>query len=244
MLPRYSAVMLRTMSRPVVQGARRTFSRDRAAAVWMNAGRWQLTSECAARTVRLHHYYCPILAMIQSRNMSLFGSFLDGAWNKVDKKRIAEVGAEVAAAEWIMRCGGSVKWSNHAKWVTDYNQLGMGSGPNTKIEAIDASNACINSDGFAYLEGLKDVRMVKFHKTAHIDNKALSLLADYLGSGLVTLEVTSCGNVGDWGLKELARFKNLKELHLGDLPGVKNPAECVKHLKSQLPQCSITYDGL
>lgn len=68
----------------------------------------------------------------------------------MDKKRIEEVGAEMAAAEWIMRCGGSVKWKNHAKWIKDYNQLAMGTGAGTKIEEIDATEASIMGEGFGY----------------------------------------------------------------------------------------------
>ena len=40
-----------------------------------------------------------------------------------DRERIKVIGAERACAEWLLRCGGAVKWDKGARWLRDYNSL-------------------------------------------------------------------------------------------------------------------------
>ena len=43
-----------------------------------------------------------------------FFGWLNSIFNKVDPQRIADVGADRAAAEWLLRCGAAVKWKGLA----------------------------------------------------------------------------------------------------------------------------------
>lgn len=76
----------------------------------------------------------------------------------------------------------------------------------------------------------------------NIDNAALFKLK-YVADTLENLEVSSCGDVSDSGVKELSQLTKLKQLKLADLIGVKHPRECLQSLKSSLPECQISYPG-
>ncbi|OQV20959.1 putative ATP synthase subunit s, mitochondrial [Hypsibius exemplaris] len=181
-----------------------------------------------------------IMANMQIKRTAF--AFLDAAWNRIDANRIKEVGPEKAAAEWLMRCGAAVKWRGQNKFMADYNAMELTSGADMKIEGINAAESCIMASGFDYLKGLSAVRQVKFNKTHHIDDLALKKLS-LLQDTLEDLEVVSCGNVTDIGIKGLGELRKLKTVHLADLIGVKKPEECVKSLKAALPQCQIQFDG-
>ena len=62
-----------------------------------------------------------------------------------------EVGADRAAAEWVLRLGGSVKFSSREHWSDDYNHIPSGSRDTLRLEAIDASGISITSNGLEHL---------------------------------------------------------------------------------------------
>jgi hypothetical protein len=57
------------------------------------------------------------------------------------------------------------------------------------------------------LAGCDDVIRVKFHHCPYMDDEALSVLIENLSNSLKTLEITSCGDVTDSGLKSIARLR-------------------------------------
>ncbi len=67
---------------------------------------------------------------------------------RVDHSRVAAVGPDRAAAEWVLRLGGSVKFTEIDYWNTDYNRLPSGV---IKLEQIDGSRASITSNGLEHL---------------------------------------------------------------------------------------------
>lgn len=69
---------------------------------------------------------------------------------RYDKERVKEVGPDRAAAEWLLRCGGGVRWTGFQEYNRDYNRLPSGSG-NLHIEAIDGSESSIDDSGFEHL---------------------------------------------------------------------------------------------
>ncbi len=62
-----------------------------------------------------------------------------------------EIGPDRACAEWLLRCGGSVRFKNWNSITTDYNAIPSGGPGQHKIEEIRAIKAGITFDGFAYL---------------------------------------------------------------------------------------------
>ena len=60
------------------------------------------------------------------------------------------MGANLACAEWLLKCGAHVKFKNWGTYLEDYNKLPPG-GPNSfLIEEIRADNTCIMAKGFEY----------------------------------------------------------------------------------------------
>ena len=79
---------------------------------------------------------------------------------RVDPTRIDEVGPDRAAAEWLLRCGASVKWKDLEHWEIDYNMLPMDNYGKYKIEQINAKDATIMSIGFPHLSNFHMINFI------------------------------------------------------------------------------------
>ena len=60
-------------------------------------------------------------------------------------------------------------------------------------------------------------------------------------NSLEELQLSSCGDINDNGVKSLACLSNLKHLHLFDLPEVRDRAHCITVLQSAIPCCEIEF---
>jgi len=179
----------------------------------------------------------------------------------VDDSRVKDVGPERAAAEWLLRCGAGVRWKDsESSFVKDYNSLPPGNYRNLFIEEIDATDSCIMSVGFPYLsnnfngfliftsnfiycfctDGLKYVKKVTLHKCSYLDDEALPMLSAIKDS-LEELQLSSCGDISDSGVKSLAKLTKLRHLLLYDLPEVKNKEGCIHVLETAVPGCKIDF---
>lgn len=167
---------------------------------------------------------------------TLFG-WLNHVFNHVDERRIQEVGPDMAAAEWILRCGGGVRFVSHPSTTRDYNILSHAKG-GAKIESIDATESCVMSLGFPYLRGLTEVKEMKLVHCPYLDDNALAYLVDL--PKLEHLELISCGNVTAKGIDHVKKLKQLKSLVLFDLPEVDRD-QMMKDLQAAMPNCRIEY---
>ena len=61
------------------------------------------------------------------------------------------MGPDRAAAEWILRLGGSVKFGSYESWTTDYNRMPAEPRDRVRLEAIDASGVSITNNGLEHL---------------------------------------------------------------------------------------------
>lgn len=68
---------------------------------------------------------------------------------RVDPSRIKEVGPDRACAEWLLRCGASLRWKNSKTILNDYNSLPV-TGGGQKIVEIDATDSAIMDCGFSH----------------------------------------------------------------------------------------------
>lgn len=71
--------------------------------------------------------------------------------SRMDPSRVAAVGPDRAAAEWILRLGGRVQFKEFDDWSSDYNRLPSGSKGSLKLVAIDGSGLGITSNGLEHL---------------------------------------------------------------------------------------------
>lgn len=67
---------------------------------------------------------------------------------RVDRNRIEAIGSERAAAEWILRLGGSVKFKEFEHWNSDYNRIPSG---HLQLDSIDATGLAVTSNGLEHL---------------------------------------------------------------------------------------------
>nr|XP_054758769.1 ATP synthase subunit s, mitochondrial-like [Lytechinus pictus] len=186
-----------------------------------------------ARGILLQHH-------LQSR--PLWG-MLNAVFNQVDRSRIKEVGPDRAAAEWLLRCGASVRFKNFERWTVDYNLLPTGGRDKLKIVEVDATDSSIMHIGFEHFEGIKHLRYLKLHHCTYLQDICVSKLV-LLKDSLEELQISSCGDVTDKGLATLNHLHKLEKLFLCDLPAVKDMEGIIKILGSALPNCEIRYLSL
>ncbi|KAH9375984.1 hypothetical protein HPB48_000627 [Haemaphysalis longicornis] len=145
---------------------------------------------------------------------------------RYDADRIKEIGPDRAAAEWLIRCGASVRWSGAVKFHSDYNTLPATSSAAYKIEEIDATDSSIMEIGFPYLstrlqgcggklarnhifrffaEGLPHLKAINLTRCYYLGDRALQMLQACKES-LEKVQVVSCGNVTDKGVTSLSEL--------------------------------------
>lgn len=88
--------------------------------------------------------------------------------------------------------------------------------------------------------GLKHLKKLILHKCNYLDNEALLMLAAVKDS-LEELQLSSCGDINDKGVKSLSCLSNLHHLLLFDLPEVRNREDCLQFLHSALPRCDVEF---
>lgn len=172
----------------------------------------------------------------------IFGwtSWFDASFNKVDQERIKQVGIDRAAAEWILRCGGGVKWANGSVTIRDYNALPIG-GRNFKIAEIDGTDSAIMEEGFQHLKNLEKLWKVNLYNNRYLTDASIGLLCSYTRDSLRWLRIGKSGNISDKGLHHIRVMEKLEYLRLEGLPEVENPRAALEELKEFLPNCKIEF---
>ncbi|CAD5111026.1 DgyrCDS378 [Dimorphilus gyrociliatus] len=176
--------------------------------------------------------------LVQKRNLL---RMLTQIPNKPNMDRIEQVGPDRACAEWLLRCGAKVKWTNNTSWLEDYNQLPSISIKNLlfEVEAIDSS---IMDVGFIHLKGCNHIRSFLMNSCPYVEDNALSKL-DSLKSSLQNLELVNLLGVTDEGIKSLTELTELKSLVLEGLPSVRYQST-FDSLRKALPNCDIKHKNV
>lgn len=175
--------------------------------------------------------------IVRISQRSLWG-YLNSVFNKVDRDRVKEFGPDRACAEWMLRCGGAIKWKGFKHLEKDYNALPTVNRDLYKVEEIDASGAAVMSLGFPHLDGLLHVKRIKLHNCKYLYDPALTHLP-LIKETLEHLQISENGSFTDDSLKPLAELKNLKTLLLYNLPEVRNIENVKTMLQSCLKSCDI-----
>ncbi|VDK51596.1 unnamed protein product [Cylicostephanus goldi] len=182
-----------------------------------------------------------------------------------DVERIKEVGPDRAAAEWVVRCGGAVKFDKIDNLFSDYNALikrcaeldPRVPADNVKITHIHAIDASVSGYGcrhfsafwkfqnnireFVNLEGLDGLQEVKFIRCGTLHDFGLEYMADAVGGHLSRLEIDSCRRITEFGLIHLERCRALKSLRLAHLKHVHGHDKVLQRLTRALPNTEISF---
>ncbi|KAK7104121.1 ATP synthase subunit s, mitochondrial-like [Littorina saxatilis] len=169
-----------------------------------------------------------------------FWAWLNSVFNQVDPDRIKQCGPDRACAEWLLRCGASVKWKDKDFWEKDYNLLPGSNYERYKIEGIDATSSAVMAVGFPHLRGLKHVRRIILHDCRYLYDDAIGYLS-LVKNTLEFLQLSNCGDITDAGLVPLTELTNLKKLILFSLPEVRDQQKAEAMLKSALPKCDVQF---
>ncbi|XP_064599575.1 ATP synthase subunit s, mitochondrial-like [Liolophura sinensis] len=197
---------------------------------------------CLSQAIQSH---CVLQKQFRAQNetsRNLWG-WLNSVFNRVDKDRVKTVGPDRACAEWLLRCGASVRWAGFDHWEKDYNRLPAGNFDKYKISEIDASNSAVMGIGFPHLEGLKEVKKIVLHNCGYLDDSAIELLP-LVKDSLRELQISSCGDVTQRSLPSIAELQKLQSLVMFDLPEIKDRKGALEMLSSALPKCKIAFYDL
>lgn len=166
---------------------------------------------------------------------------VDVAFNRVDEERVRLAGPDRAAAEWVLRNGGAIKWTTSSNQLKDYNLLPSTQFEIYKLEELDLSSTDVIGIGFEHLKDLHHVKKIKIHDVKTLGDDGLSYLS-YVADTLTTLEISHCPMVTEKGLEHLVSLKKLKTLILHNLLEIRNLDAVISKLRQQMPGVTITTD--
>ncbi|CAD5231710.1 unnamed protein product [Bursaphelenchus xylophilus] len=175
--------------------------------------------------------------------------FLIEGFNYYDVSRVKDVGPDRAAAEWIVRCGGAVKFDKFNETFDDYNSLIRvlaeldPAKPSDQVilSLIDATNSSVSGYGCRHFAGLKGVQSVKYVGCKSLNDMALEIMGKEVGGYLPFLQLERCPRITEYGIKHLEQYRGLKKLIIKDLKNVHKPDRSLDSLKNSLPNCDITF---
>ncbi|KAI6221780.1 ATP synthase subunit s, mitochondrial [Aphelenchoides fujianensis] len=190
-----------------------------------------------------------VMQSITSHNIPGLRWLIDG-FNFYDVQRVKEVGADRAAAEWVVRCGGAVKFDRFKDRFDDYNMLIRAtaeldpakSSDSCHLLEIDATNSCVSGYGCRHFAGLDRLSSVRFVNCKNLQDFGLETVGEHVGRSLPELHLESCRRITEFGLKHVEKFSGLKRLVIRDLPHVYKPERSREALKKALPNCDVQFD--
>lgn len=163
-----------------------------------------------------------------------FYMWLNFVFNRVDEGRIEEFGPDRVAAEWVLRCGGGVKFKHLDKWTWNYNAIPDGPSRKLALEGIDAKGICVTTGGLQHLVGLQHLKQLNINSCRYVTdmNKLLPVKET-----LEQLDIGNCGGISD--ITPLHELTKLIKLNLVNTPGIKQREKAIATLQMNLPECVI-----
>ncbi|KAL5277929.1 ATP5S family protein [Megaselia abdita] len=177
----------------------------------------------------------PVARSIANRNLWAYVAI---AFNRVDAERLKLVGPDRLCAEWVLKNGGAIEFSEIAgRFIKDYNVLPP-EGNKLTVKSIDASNSSIMRIGLDHLIGCKKIDNVILHQCKHLESGSLSGLL-HIQNTLKFLQVSGCDNFSDEDFEVLGNLKVLEKLTIADMKYVKNIESVIQKLRTALPNCNV-----
>ena len=144
-----------------------------------------------------------------------FEAWINTVFNHYDHSRVAKVGRDRAAAEWVLRNEGMIRECNGSSknWMTvkNYNSFVSSSRTDFKLGAISAANCNVSSVGCRHLSGLKYVHYIQFKDCILIDNYAVKIICENCWHSLEHLDLSGT-SVNSECLKNVIKLEKLETL--------------------------------
>ncbi|KAE9556106.1 hypothetical protein FO519_000740 [Halicephalobus sp. NKZ332] len=158
-------------------------------------------------------------------------------------ERVLFLGADLAAAHFLVHRQAAVKFVGDAKWYKQdkgrrYSLPGR-KVPGMYIEAIDASGTELLCEGFDNLYDLEHVRMLRLAGCKYIDDWALSRIGSIFADSLEMLDLSGCHRISAKGLRGLHGLKKLSYLRLEGLDHIDNLAKSALLLEEAIPGLTV-----
>ena len=113
---------------------------------------------------------------------------MSNLWLRYDRERVQELGPDRACAEWLIRCGGSIRFKDWGSLISDQKNLPKSTPGQFQIEEIRAVKSSISSEGFAYLGSLAPPSsLIHVHHFLSLDGL----------TNLKKIHLENCEQVGD-----------------------------------------------
>ncbi|XP_048586633.1 ATP synthase subunit s, mitochondrial-like [Nematostella vectensis] len=151
----------------------------------------------------------------------------------IKKIHLSIIGCRVAA-EWILRCGGGVKFHSHDSWMRNYNALAPGPGHKYRLQGIDAQDTCVTTGGLLHLEGLHHLEYLSLHNCKYITD--LNHL-QHVKNSLRELDIGNCHGISD--IQPLEQMTKLQKLNLSGASRIKDKDKSISDLLKKLPECEV-----
>ena len=153
------------------------------------------------------------------------------------------MGADLAAAHFLVHRGGAVKFLGEDKWYKQdkkrkYTLPGV-KVPGMYIEGIDASGTELLFEGFDNLYDLKHVRMLRLAGCKYIDDWTLGRIGSIFPDSLEMLDLSGCHRISAKGLRGLHSLKKLTYLRLEGLEHIPNLAKSILLLEESIPGLTV-----
>ncbi|TKR87995.1 hypothetical protein L596_012307 [Steinernema carpocapsae] len=183
---------------------------------------------------------------LSSHNVPGLQWLLEG-FNFYDKERVKEVGPDRAAAEWIVRCDGKIRFDRIDEAFDDYNALVRRTAEldprkvedQVKLVEIDATGSSITAYGCRHFKNLEKIKDVQLINCKSLHDFGLEYIGDEVGDRLLYLQIENCPRITEFGLEHLVKFTGLKSLVLKDLRRVHDQDKVLEQIKRALPNCDV-----
>ncbi|CAB3403453.1 unnamed protein product [Caenorhabditis bovis] len=160
---------------------------------------------------------------------------------RVNPERLLFLGADLAAAHFLVHRGAAVKFVGDDAWYKkDKNNRYSLPGrkvENLFIEAIDASGTEIMFEGLENLENLQKLRLLRLADCEYIDDWAMSRIGGLMPN-LEMLDVSGCQRISSKGLMGLKNLKKLKYLRVEGIQA-KDIGKAALILEQTLPHLEV-----